>query len=286
MNTSSAILYPNRVVCQSTLQSASGLLYECSRSFGVPHLPKRTEPASLAHTKLIDDIADQIYEKIVAGEYAPGSQLKQELLARHFAVSRTPIREALSRLEAKGIIRQAQRRSAVVHVPSAREIVEIYQVRAELEGLATQLAVKWISDQQLAQLRILHDDFVRAVRSLKVTPGTSSGRKTAHDQKRWEKASERWAEVNEIFHKTICDSSKNRYLAKLIQELSAGYARNILISSARKMSRFRVDANIKWHEKVLKALEERDPDAARLAMTQHILEASEIVSALFHEAAG
>jgi len=253
---------------------------------GFTHLSKLKEPVSSAHTKLIDDIAGQIYEKIVTGEFPPGSQLKQELLARHFAVSRTPIREALSRLEAKGIIRQAQRRSAVVHVPSAREIVEIYQVRAELEGLATQLAAKWISDQQLAQLRILHDDFVRAVRSLKVTPGMPSGRKNTHNQKKWEKASERWAEVNEIFHKTISDSSNNRYLAKVIQELSSGYARNILISSAKKMSRFRVDANIKWHEKILKALEERDPDSARLAMTQHILEASEIVSALFHEVSG
>ena len=100
-----------------------------------------------ASPKLIEDLANRIQAKIVAGEYPPGTRLKQEVLAQQFDVSRTPIREALSRLEAKGIVSQAQRRSAVVRAPSSREISEMYQVRAELEGLAAQLAARWITDQ-------------------------------------------------------------------------------------------------------------------------------------------
>jgi len=120
-----------------------------------------------ASPKLIEDLANRIQAKIVAGEYPPGTRLKQEVLAQQFDVSRTPIREALSRLEAKGIVSQAQRRSAVVRAPSSREISEMYQVRAELEGLAAQLAARWITDQQLVDLRISHDEFVQAVKELR-----------------------------------------------------------------------------------------------------------------------
>jgi len=120
-----------------------------------------------ASPKLIEDLANRIQAKIVAGEYPPGTRLKQEVLAQQFDVSRTPIREALSRLEAKGIVSQAQRRSAVVRAPSGREISEMYQVRAELEGLAAQLAARWITDQQLVDLRISRDAFVQAVKELR-----------------------------------------------------------------------------------------------------------------------
>src|SRR5882757_3624862 len=116
--------------------------------------------------KLVNKLVEQIHAKIALGEYGPGDRLRQKLLAEEFKVSRTPIREALRLLEAKQVISQAHRHSAVIRVPSAREIRETYQVRAELEGLATELAAQWITDGQLGELRRIHGQFVRSVKDL------------------------------------------------------------------------------------------------------------------------
>ena len=86
--------------------------------------------------QLVGSLADRISTKIFAGEYPPGSRLRQEALAEEFSVSRTPIREALRQLEAKGVIQHRPNQGAIVLAPNARDIRDAYQVRAELEGLA------------------------------------------------------------------------------------------------------------------------------------------------------
>ena len=92
--------------------------------------------------KLVGSLADRISAKIFAGEYPPGSRLRQEALAEEFSVSRTPIREALRQLEVKGVIQHGPNQGAMVLAPNARDIRDAYQVRAELEGLAISLAVE------------------------------------------------------------------------------------------------------------------------------------------------
>jgi len=226
--------------------------------------------------KLIEELANKIHERILGGVYPPGARLKQEVLAQEFDVSRTPIREALSRLEAKGIVSQSQRRSAVVRVPSSREISEMYQVRAELEGLAAQLAARWITDLQLQELRIAHDEFVEAVRGLRQDKDV-----VAIAPKWFEEAAQRWIDVNAKFHKTINDSSNNRFLARTVLDITSGYARSVLQSSALGMNSYRIESNIAQHERILRALEEREPAKARRAMVDHILESGEFVIASF-----
>src|ERR1700722_19372638 len=103
--------------------------------------------------KLVRSLADRISAKISAGDYPPGSRLRQEALAEEFSVSRTPIREALRQLEVKGIIQHLPNQGATVRAPNAREIREAYQVRAELEGLAAALAIERITDEQLERMR-------------------------------------------------------------------------------------------------------------------------------------
>lgn len=230
--------------------------------------------------KLIEDLADRIHAKILAGDYPPGTRLKQELLAQTFDVSRTPIREALSRLEAKGIVSQAQRRSAVVKTPSGRDISEMYQVRAELEGLAAQLAARWITDRQLEDLRVAHDAFADAVRMFR-TARVIDRPDAERGNRNFEQASKHWLDMNALFHKTICDSSNNRFLARTIQDVTSGFARSVMMASAVGMNSYRIDSTITQHERILKALEEREPAKARRAMTEHIIEGSEFVIASF-----
>ena len=225
--------------------------------------------------KLVERIVEQIHAKIALGEYGPGDRLRQKLLAEEFNVSRTPIREALRLLEAKQIISQAHRHSAVIRVPSAREIRETYQVRAELEGLATELAAQWISDNQLEDLRTVHNKFVRSVQDLN-SQRTSSRRS---NDKNLLKASNTWIAMNADFHAVIQTAGNNLRLRSIISELYVGFTQNVMYSSARGMDGHRMQRNIEDHEKILNALERRDGSAAREAMETHVREAGQFVIA-------
>src|SRR6184192_4893144 len=106
---------------------------------------------SLESTKA-DDIALVIEEAIVAGELEPGSVLRQEQLSERFGVSRTPIREALRRLAALGLVSFEPNRGVRVRALSRAELREAFLVRAELEGLATELAAPRMTDVEVEAL--------------------------------------------------------------------------------------------------------------------------------------
>ena len=89
---------------------------------------------------LVDELAATIQARVLNGEIPTGTRLRQESLAAEFGVSRTPVREALRKLQANGIVEVQPHRGALVRRPSAREVREAYEVRAELEGLAASLA--------------------------------------------------------------------------------------------------------------------------------------------------
>jgi DNA-binding GntR family transcriptional regulator len=230
--------------------------------------------AADADTNLVSQIVERIHAKIALGEYVPGDRLRQELLADEFKVSRTPIREALRLLEAKGVISQTHRHSAVIRAPSAREIRETYQVRAELEGLATQLAAQWISDNQLEELRTIHNSFVRSVKDLSTQ---RSGAKPT--EKALLKASNTWIETNGEFHALIQTASNNQRLKRTIDELYVGFTSNVMYSSSRGMDSHRMRQNIDDHEEILRALERRDAERARRAMQEHVLDSGKFVIA-------
>ncbi len=99
-----------------------------------------------------DDIALALEEAIVSGEIPPGSTLRQEHLSEQFQVSRTPVREALRRLAALGLVTFEPNRGVRVRMLSRDEIREAFMVRAELEGLATEIATPKMTDDDLAEL--------------------------------------------------------------------------------------------------------------------------------------
>src|SRR5690242_21806401 len=106
---------------------------------------------SLDSTKA-DDIALVIEEAIVAGELEPGSVLRQEQLSDQFKVSRTPVREALRRLAALGLVSFEPNRGVRVRTLSRESMWEAFLVRAELEGLATGIAASEVTETGLAEL--------------------------------------------------------------------------------------------------------------------------------------
>jgi DNA-binding GntR family transcriptional regulator len=231
---------------------------------------------------LVSALAERIHAKIALGEYQVGSRLRQEDLAKAFKVSRTPVREALRQLEAKGVISHAHGHSAVIRAASPREIREIYQIRAELEGFAAQLAAQWITDEQLARLRKVHEDFVLAIEILEKQGNSQKPRLS--DKMRASRAvkfSKGWIETNAAFHTIIHEASNSQSLRKFIGDLALGYTRSIMLSSAMGMDMHRMRKNIKDHEVILRGLEKRDPTEARRAMSLHIRESGEFLVAWF-----
>src|SRR5881394_2048289 len=115
---------------------------------------------SLESTKA-DDLAVVIEEAIVSGELAPGSVLRQEQLSERFQVSRTPVREALRRLAALGLVSFEPNRGVRVRTIQREELYEAFLVRAELESLATELAASRMTDAELEELDEVEDQFTR-----------------------------------------------------------------------------------------------------------------------------
>lgn len=235
-------------------------------------------PQESRTAKLVGDLAERIRNRIASGEFPPGGRLRQEVLAKEFDVSRTPIREALRQLEAKGVISQAHRRSAVVLAPSSRDVRETYQIRAELEGLAAQLAAPWISDTQLRLMHETHQSFSVAVEELaRQSIDATAQEGEARITKRLSAAAEAWITTNAAFHRVIHEASDNHRLSVVINNLNLGQISSIMLSTILGMDAHRLRLNLTHHERILAELERRDAKGAREAVMQHILEAGEFV---------
>src|SRR5207245_9739738 len=118
-------------------------------------------------TTKADDIALVIEEAIVAGELEPGTVLRQEQLSEQFEVSRTPIREALRRLAALGLVSFVPNRGVRVRTISRAELHEAFMVRAELEALATEVVATKMTPEALAELEEAEQRFAQISRELR-----------------------------------------------------------------------------------------------------------------------
>jgi DNA-binding GntR family transcriptional regulator len=225
--------------------------------------------------KLVNHLVEQIQSKIASGEYAPGAKLRQAALATAFQVSRTPIRQALTQLAARGFVDESVAGGVIVKTQTPKEVRDLYRVRAEIEGLAAELAAHWITDRALRELRQIHERFVGAVSLL------HESAKVAHDRAEsgYEAVRKEWVVTNSEFHAVINRASCNDYVCRLIGEMHLDSARGVIAASALGMYRHRMERNIQHHEAVLQALEARDPAKARAAMATHVLESGEFVAA-------
>ena len=111
----------------------------------------RIPAVSTVSTKA-DDIAGILEDEIVGGAIPPGAVLRQETLSERFEVSRTPVREALRRLAALGLVSFEPNRGVRVRSISADELREAFLVRAELEALATEVATPKMTPDDLAEM--------------------------------------------------------------------------------------------------------------------------------------
>jgi DNA-binding GntR family transcriptional regulator len=222
---------------------------------------------------LVDRLAAAIQGRIVGGSIPVGTRLRQEALADEFEVSRTPVREALRKLQATGVVELLPNRGAIVRGPSVRDIREAYEVRAELEGLAAELAAGHISDRDLTRLREAEALFRRSVTSL-------VSRQQADPD--WTDASS-WVQANDLFHQAIFDAADNRRLTATIAALHRSFPRDLTWGALAGNSRL-LEENVQQHAAIFAAIEQRDPAEARRRMGEHVRSAGELVTRHFERA--
>ena len=229
---------------------------------------------------LVDELASQLQGRVLSGEIPTGTWLRQETLAAEYGVSRTPVREALRKLQASGLVEMRPQRGALVRMPSARDVREAYEVRAELEGLAASGAATRIHDEELQPLREAQELFRRSVATLLAW---RERRATGEPPPR--EARDEWNRANDLFHLAILEAAGNRRLLATLADLHQSFPRDLtwiaLAANARLLKE-----NVAQHEAVLGAIERHDAAEARRLMIEHIRSAGELVTRRFEEHAG
>ncbi|MBC3191039.1 GntR family transcriptional regulator [Pseudonocardia sp. C8] len=218
-----------------------------------------------APSSYADQIARILEGEILGGRYARGEHLQQDEVCRRFGVSRTPAREALRKLQALNLVELIPNRGARVRVPTLRELEEVYQVRAELEGFAAELAAGATDPAITRRLReaqqALADLLPAAVAAL---DGTD------------EDAGERLRHFNDSFHGVIHDAGGNRRLGQMIQELHRYFPKDTVRLAVRTPEALRA-LYLDDHDVVLDRIANGLGAQARVAMRDHILRSQSLL---------
>jgi len=224
-------------------------------------------PAGLA-----DQIASILEGEILDGRYAPGEHLQQEEICGRFGVSRTPAREALRKLQAQNLVELVPNRGARVRVPTLGELDDVYQLRAELEGFAAELAARSRTPELLASLERAHTALAQvvplAVDALESPDETEVG--------------ERLRRFNDSFHRIVHDAGGNRRLGGMIEELHRYFPKDTVRLAIRSPERLRA-LYVDEHAIVLDEITRGRAAAARAAMREHIAGSQEMLVGYLRE---
>lgn len=198
---------------------------------------------------LTDSVCERIRDDIVNGLLKPGEIISTGQIAKDLRTSSMPVRAALTRLEAEGLVLIAPQRGVMVSRISPEDLEEVLLIRSRLEGLAVYLASAHITKANLERLRELVQDMRRAEK--------------AEDSKRWTRA-------NEQFHRMILGTSQRPRLTRLVSDLLTAGKRGRIVPRNVPGHMRRRNAE---HEDILNALECKDAELAEGMMRKHLLAA-------------
>ncbi|MFP4085274.1 MAG: GntR family transcriptional regulator [Desulfobacteraceae bacterium] len=202
--------------------------------------------------KEMDKAVHILHQEIYSGLRLPRERLVENALAESFSVSRMVVRQALSQLESEGLVEIEPYKGATVKSISIDRIYEGYQILSMLEGFATKLAVKRISQKDIENLKRLVE---------------RQQRLDADDVREWQN-------LNREFHRSINLRCGNHRLVRLIRDHVQFTTYWFLVLSVPG----RIPKNIHEHEMVIKAIAARDVEGARQRMEYHIMGSGEYLT--------
>jgi DNA-binding GntR family transcriptional regulator len=219
-------------------------------------VPARVTSRTPQRRSHADTVYDALKKDILSGALSPGVILREEELARRHHVSRTPVREALSRLEAEGLAARHGGSGLLVSELGTDEIIDLYVLREVLEGLAARLCASRRTEIDLARLEAANQQAQRAVAAGDVT---------------------RAAKLNADFHFLIWRIAGNRPLSQAINGVHQSvqrFAQNTLAYPGR------LEQSVAEHEQLLEAIRERDDVRAEQLAIDHVRQVRNIRIAL------
>jgi DNA-binding GntR family transcriptional regulator len=192
------------------------------------------------------DIYERIRDDITYGRLMPGERLTEMKLSTIYAVSRSPIREALRQLQSEGLICFERNKGMEVLKLSIKQVEEIYDIRALLEGYAVRMSVAHLTPDDLRHLSSLHKRLIKAAR---------------------DKETQAWLDNNALFHGYFREKAQNETLNQLIILLRR---RTFLYQNLSLSYERYYEAYIEHHCEILDACKKKDPDLAEIAMQNHV----------------
>lgn len=205
-------------------------------------------------TKIIkrsETLQAQVYEylreKILFGGIAPGQRLIEERLCEETGVSRSPIREAMRRLEKDGLVVVMAQGGVTVYQPTIEDFTSLFECRLSLEPTAARYATERRTETELASLQELMD-------SMSTLDYQNESRRTH--------------ELNFAFHQRIAEASKNPYMSKIMNELKVliSFYRNAIL----QMHPRRPQTVLEEHAAILDAIRRQDGPGAQASMAEHV----------------
>ncbi|MCC6313533.1 MAG: GntR family transcriptional regulator [Thermomicrobiales bacterium] len=198
------------------------------------------------HATLAEQVYDYLREQILSNAFPPGATLPEEALAGELRVSRVPVREALRRLAAEGLVNLTPRHGAIVSSLSPEQFLDAYRVREALEALALRLATPRLTPDDLAELRGLHAAMEQAADGDDV---------------------DAFFAANAAFHRLFVQRAGNGYLETLHAGLIAQMRR---YRSPSLNLRGGMDRSVQEHGAIMQAVTAGDGDEAARLVGEHI----------------
>jgi DNA-binding GntR family transcriptional regulator len=217
-----------------------------------------------------DDIAVLIEEAIVSGELAPGSVLRQEQLSERFGVSRTPVREALRKLAALGLVSFEPNRGVRVRTLSHEDLREAFLVRAELEGLVTEVAARNMTPEALTELEAAEKRFARLTRELRShEPG---GRRRS--------LMAEWMHANHDFHDVLYRVADLPYVEAVAKAARRTFSGPAVWAPVDDELDARYERNQAEHRAIRQALIAHSEKGARELAREHVMHSFELLTTI------
>ncbi|MBP1933893.1 GntR family transcriptional regulator [Ammoniphilus resinae] len=198
-------------------------------------------------------VYEQLKSNILSGVYRPGQRLIEATLAEELEVSRTPIRDALNRLEIDGLITTSPHKGIFVTKITKRDVQDFYQTRAVLEGLSAKLAAEVAEEKELEEFKLLLTEMEHIF-----------------ERDREQINYKEIAQSNVKFHQKICKMSKNDVLFRMLGSLDSAIT---LIRSTSWTNYNRKFQTYLEHQEIAKAILERNGELAQRKAEEHIFSA-------------